>query len=85
MATGWERTGSTPWFGNPSKQELREKIAASLDDIVLEKPRLRGVTLEPLSDWRKQGFAMNQSVFSSAAPLKGPSRAAEEDGGDLWW
>ena len=67
--------GSSPWFGNPPKQELRENIEASLEDMVLEKPLLRGVTPEPLSDGEQQGFPMNQSGFSSAAPLKGPSRA----------
>jgi hypothetical protein len=71
MATGWERTGSWPWFGNPPKQEIREDISRTLS---LEKPLLRGVTPEPLSDWRTAGFSNEPVSFFSASPLKGPSR-----------
>jgi hypothetical protein len=64
MATGCERTGCSPWFGNPPKQELSKDIEASLEDIVLKKPLLRGVTPEPLSDWRTAGFSnYNQVSF----------------------
>ena len=57
------RTGSSPWFGNPPKQELSKDIEASLKDVVLGKPLLPGVTPEPLSDRRTAGFSNEPISF----------------------
>jgi len=74
MATGWERTGSWPWFGNPPKQEIREDISRTLS---LEKPLLRGVTPEPLSDWRTAGFSNEPVSFFSSRTLERSFTSAE--------
>jgi hypothetical protein len=63
----WLQVGSgTAFFAADSqsaREELREDIEASLEDVVLEKPLLRGVTPEPLSDWRTAGFSNEPVSF----------------------
>jgi hypothetical protein len=64
MVTGWERNGFfRRSFAVRQSRSLGRYIEASLEDIVLEKPLLRGVTTEPLSDWRTAGFSNEPVSF----------------------
>ena len=78
MVTGWERNGFfRRSFAVRQSRSLGRYIEASLEDIVLEKPLLRGVTTEPLSDWRTAGFSNEPVSFFSSRTLERSFTSAE--------